>query len=609
MKAAREFFSEITDIDSRLVRTVIGLFRNPLHVVEASLEGQHTYTKPLRYLLFISTIFIVWRFLYEHYVQGLFIEQYPDADDWYLPERIAKAYSQFINLEDTFFPFQILLFVVPIAIIPLKLFFLRKSWREAYSVALYLFGQFWIILMMLIPWMVSFDTQILPILIAFGLTGFFFRELLSKKLWLGLTKLMALGYVLTLWFYYVCLPATQWGLVQIVLTDRRHEATEPTKPREEITLPVTEAVEFITRDPYNRFLNLLEKQDGLLVQCYQLDTTLLWQTLLPGVIATRKAVSVRLPSSELGILIIAYGQLPNMPHAILISAKGKILFTKIYQEEMVLNSGELVNETLVLTGGKSNGEGIAPYIDVFQLKFEPGKGEFELVAEHTHFLPEVGNRFDDLYAVSNSLGGLDLILSKYETTKARIANLGAMEINRVSIMRVKIDSTLKMLWETEIFKRNSKYTPVKDATFQMRYHPSYQGIVAFYSLADDRNSSAYLFSMDTLGKIKLQKKIEANELTHLTDVYPSQDGIYFCGWTHLGIQSPLLGFGSQGLVGFVSNDGDVSRIAVGKDRQGQYLFFTKMVADSSLMVVGERTHHILMRESEWKLMKFDRQLF
>jgi hypothetical protein len=50
MKAAREFFSEITDIDSRLVRTVIGLFRNPQHVVEASLEGEHSYTKPLRYL-------------------------------------------------------------------------------------------------------------------------------------------------------------------------------------------------------------------------------------------------------------------------------------------------------------------------------------------------------------------------------------------------------------------------------------------------------------------------------------------------------------------------------------------------------------------------------
>ena len=256
MKTVREFVTEITDIDNRLLKTFIGLFRNPQHVVEASLAGEHTYTKPLRYLLFTSTMFIIWRFLYEHYVQGLFIEQYPEIDDWYLPGRIAKASEQFINLQDTFFPFQILFFIVPLAIILLKLFFFRKSWREVRYTTLYSFGQFWIVLMVLVPVMVVFDTQILPILIVFALIGFFFRTLLSKKVWIGLTKWTALGYLLTIWFYQVSLPATQWGLVQIVLPD--HEGSDPAKPVEEIRFPGPEAyIEPIKRDPDNNVLTAL----------------------------------------------------------------------------------------------------------------------------------------------------------------------------------------------------------------------------------------------------------------------------------------------------------------------------------------------------------------
>jgi hypothetical protein len=605
MSTAREVFSEITSIDNRLLRTVIGLFRNPQRVVKASLEGQDTYTRPLRYLFFTSTMFIVWRFLYENYVQALFREQYP-VIDWYLPRRITDATAQFINLEDTFFPFQILLLVVPLAIVPLKLFFPFESWREARHVTLYSFGQFWLVLSVLVPVLTLLDNELLlPILIVFGLIGFLSRKILSGNLWVGLAKWIALGYVLIIWFYHIVLPATQWGLIKIVLSDRYSEVSEPAMPLEAVTLPITgSGVEFVVRDPDNRYFNIFEKQEGLLVQCFQSDTMLLWQTILPGVTGTREAFSVPLPSFERGFLLLA--EAPATGHAILISATGKILFTKTYNEEMALNGGDLVNETLVLTGGKSNGEGIAAFIDVLKLKFEPEKGVYELAEERTHFVPGVGNRFDDTYAISISSGGLDVVVSKFETTKP---TTGAVEINRVSVMHVNVDGDLQTLWETEIFKRTSKYAPVKDWTFQMRYDPIYQRIVAFYSLSDDLKMSAQLFSLDTLGRISLQKEIKVNELTYLTDVYSAQDGIYFCGWTELGIRSPLLGFGSQGLLGFISNDEGVSMVNVGKDRQAHYLSFFKIVGDDSLTGWGVRNHHVLIRKTEWELMKFDRQLF
>jgi hypothetical protein len=315
-----------------------------------------------------------------------------------------------------------------------------------------------------------------------------------------------------------------------------------------------------------------------------------------------------LSSNERGFLILE--DVGINAHAVLISSIGKILFTKIYKKEIVLNGGDLVNETLILTGGKSNGEGIIPFIDVLRLKFNSGKGFFELTEERTHFLPGVGNRLDDLYVLNYSPGSFDLVVSKYETAKAKASYVVLMDLNRVSIMRVKVDSTLRILWETEIFKRNSKYSPIRDLTFQMKYDPDYQRVVAFYSLADERSISAHLFSMDTLGKFELQKKIKINELTFLRDVYSAREGIYFCGWTEVGIDTPFLGFGQQGLFGFVANDGRVSSVHVGRDRQGYNLSFYKIRADSSLNVWATRTRDTFVGiTNKWELMKFDRPLF
>lgn len=605
MKAAREFISETTDIDSRLLRTIIGLFRNPHGVAKATIEGQPTYTKPLRYLLFTSTLFVVWRFIYEHTIQNLFVERYPE-NDGYLPERIAKATDQFINLEDNFFPFQILLFVVPLATVCIKLLFLSKSWREARYVALYSFGQFWMVLLVLVPVMAAFDTQLFPILIAFGLVGFSFRTLLAKKTWIGLAKWVTLGYVLTLWFYQVSLPVTHWALVQIVLPERFPNKGAPVDPVEKITMPSSISwMEPIVSDPDDRILAVTEKPEGLLVQCYQPDTILLWQTPLPGLTGTREALSVLLPSSERGILLLADAS--KKQHAVLISAKGKILFTKIYEEESVLNGGDLINETLVLAGGKSNGAGISPFIDVIRLTVTPESTSFKLRDEQTFFLPDVGYRFDDAHALANSTAGLDLVVSKYEITK--VSETSAPEVNRFSIVRLKVDSTLHVIWETVLFQRTSKYWPLRDASFQMRYDPAMGRIVAFYSLADDRILTARLFSMDTLGRLSLQKKIQANEVTALSDIYSVPEGIYFCGQTHVGIRSPLLGLGSQGLIGFVSNDGKVSQQTVGKGGQGDYLLIYKIAAAKIVRAWGVRSHHVLWRETDLELMKFSRESY
>jgi hypothetical protein len=608
MKELREFLSEVTEVDSRLLKTVIALFRNPRAVLDESLERKDTYTKPLRYLLFTSTLFIIWRFIYEHYVLGFFTDLYPEVEG-YWPGRIAKANSKFIDLQDTFFPFQILLFVVPFAIILLKLLFIKKKWHEVYHITLYSFGHFWIVLSAFVPVLFLFNSQLLLlILVAFSLIGLFFRKLLSKNLWVGFIKWLALSYFFIIWFYKVSLPVTQWVLAQVVLPDR-YELKESTKPLQSIQLPLNGRIQFITNDPENCFFVKVENQNGLLVQYYKPDTTLLWQTMLPGVKETQKALRAMLPTSEQGFLILAEAIEPGTWHAIVISANGKILFTKIYNEGKVLNGGDMVNETLVLTGGKTNGLELSPFIDVIQLKFSPHSNVLESGKDFAYALPGFDNRYDDVYILGNTSEGLDIVFSKFEMVKA--SELSPAEINHLSVMRAKIDSVIQPTWETEIFRRNSKYWPLRgdDGTFQMRYDPSFQRILAFYSLADDKNKSTQFFWIDTLGTIKLQEKIVANEITYLTDVYSTQDGIFFCGWSELGLRSPFLGFGSQGLIGFIPVNGDPIWTSVGKPQQGRYLTFYKIVANKSIMVWGVQEHGVLMYEGEWELMKFDRQLF
>jgi hypothetical protein len=87
------------------------------------------------------------------------------------------------------------------------------------------------------------------------------------------------------------------------------------------------------------------------------------------------------------------------------------------------------------------------------------------------------------------------------------------------------------------------------------------------------------------------------------------EGIYFSGWTEWGIPSPFLSFPRLGIIGFVSNNGQLSQKTVGIDRQGHSQYFYKLALTDTLMVWGFRRQHVLTVKSDWQLMKFDRHLF
>jgi hypothetical protein len=258
---------------------------------------------------------------------------------------------------------------------------------------------------------------------------------------------------------------------------------------------------------------------------------------------------------------------------------------------MVLNGGDFANGQLILTGGKSNGTGISPFIDIVTFTFSADSSVLQVADEKTHFFADVGHRFDDAHLLSRNDKITDLVVSKYETNKMTTSSLGSMDINRVSILRIRVDSIPNIVWEN---------------------HPAGQLITAFYSLADRERTSAYLFSLDTAGEIKTKQKIGANELTYLSDTYVTKEGIYFCGSTEVGISSPLLGFGRQGLLGFVSQDGKISLTNVGEDKQGHYLNFTKIVADESLLVYDlSMTENLFLAGSVnnyWRMLEFKKDM-
>lgn len=579
MKPVVEFFSEITDIDNRILRTIITLFRNPAKVIEAYFTGQPTYIRPLRYALSTSSLFIIAQYLYELFFAS---EGY---GKWWLPTRIDESDTQFRNLFEILFPFQILILVIPIAIVVLKLLFLKKSWREIAVIMLYAIAQFWLLMVLLVPIIISTDADDGMIALAcFTAVFVCFRNVMYGHILLRTAKWVAMTIILIIWFYHVSLNVTQYILTGFLKDYSPAVVTSPEiDPLKVVDLNAHDMAA-ILGDPNNRALKFEIEEKGIAVGLLNPDGSVQGETFLPGVDFVRKVLCVPLQPHQYGVLILADSAGSKSARAFLISSKGRILFQKYYRELIILNGGGLVRgTTLFLAGGRFHEKIMVPFIDVVTLQQDGDK--LAEVNERNLLLLNPRQRFDDIYLVDSVKSGLTLIASKYESTKAGTSSSNTNEIVEFSVSKINLDSAIVTEWENVIFRKTSMYSPMKDKAFHMILDTTHHRILATYALANDTTLAAQLFNLNGSGKQIWKQTISEDNLTFLNYLYSDKSGIYFGGSTQSGISNPITFAYRQALLGHISADGKkVSTMRYGKTRQGNDRLFTKLVVSDSITV-------------------------
>jgi len=592
-----KFFSEISDIDNKIVRTVVTLFRSPTKVIDAYISGETLYVKPLRYAISTSSLYIVIQYLYELFFNSI------EIGKWWLPTRINDADAQFSSLFQALFPIQILITAIPIAILLFKLLFYLKSWKEAMVVILYAIAQFWIMMLFFIPVLLSENTfDGLIALTCFVIVFVSFRNVMYGHIILRIGKWLAMTVLLIIWFYKVSLDLTQFTLTKFLKdyspATVKSSMIEPLK----VTTLNAKNMFVVQGDPGNRFLEIESESNGIRAVVLNADGSVQGETFIPGVDRIRKVISIALKSNRCGLLVLT-DSLGLTSHAFLLSSDAKILYKKSYHEFMVLNGGGLSKgRTLILVGGKVHHEEIVPFIDVINLHDAGDK--LLQTSERNLILPNPRQRFEEIYPI-DSAGTLTAIATKYQSNNKKYTTY-AMEIVNISILKLNLDSVITTDWEKEIFRKTSMYSPLKDETFKTVVDTANNRILATYGLANDSTLVSHLFNLSGDGQLVWEKRISENNLTSLSYLYSHQSGIYFSGSVSSGINNPITFGYRQGIFGHVSADGNViSAVRYGKTSHGQSRTFDKLIITDTLSIYSFNVRvGYLATQTGWELLKF-----
>lgn len=579
LKSTLRSLSEITDIDNRIFRTVIDLFRKPNAVVEAYLIGQKIYVRPLRYALSTSSLFIVAQYLYDLFITNI------EIGKWWLPIRLDQADERFGNLFEATFPFQILITAIPLAIVIFRILFYKRSWKEATVVMLYAMAQFWLLMTLCIPVLISMEAM--DGLIALGcfvVVFISFRNVMYGHVLVRMGKWLLMISLLIIWFYEVSLSITEYVLTAALKGYSPAVLTSPVaEPLKTIDLQAADIV-VIQRDPYNRVMKLNTDEKG--IKAMWTDNKSEREVFFPGIDHIRKAMYVTFKPQVHGFLVLTDSARSGNSQGFLVSAEGKIIFHKIYREQMVLNGGGLLNgNTLFLGGGRIHDDVFVPFIDVITLSGV--EGELIAVSERNLLLLNPRQRFEDIYPVDTAKN-LTLVASKYESTLALGGSAYQNEITSFSVLKIRLDSAIVIEWENEIFRKNSMYSPMRDEAFRMILDTANQRILVTYALSDDSILATYLFNINSSGNVVWEKKISENNITFITSLFSDASGIYISGSTASGIGNPITFSNRQGLFGHVSADGKKIRMSrYGRTRHGWQTMFSKIVPGDSITVYSD----------------------
>jgi hypothetical protein len=557
------------------------LFRSPRLVVQARLAGETTYVKPLRYAIFTTTVSTLVALAFAYFI----IPDEP-AREWLLPARLAELNERYNNFYNNFFPFIILLTIVPLSIVLMKLLFFRKSWREISIIMLYAFGQFWI-LMLLTIWVMSETLEIILQLSLFILVFIFFRKLFSGNFWLSLLKWIGMTCLMLFWFHQICINLVVYTYVQlgnkpnilgIVKPDASHPASENR------TIPELDWYDYSRNDPEHTLLSIADRDTSRYVACVTLQQDTLWSRTFASINRPRY-FRVKLPSGKLGWVITLENVIAGGPALQLLTETGELLFTRTYAQGIILNCGTIRANTLIVGGGKKSGDVIVPFIEAINFILTDGKFSFH--SERSYSLANPRQRFLELFPVETGPGDeIELIASKYEISVAGIVQMNAAEISNLSIMRMRLDTALHTQWETVIFQKITHYSPTINE-FRTKLDTLTQRITTTYPLPTDSLVVSKLSQLDLHGTVLWQEDIIESDYTRIFDFATDSSGVYYCGTAVQGFpRHPLVRFYGLAILGHISADGKTERhLRYGKFSHGERYSFTQVIPGDSTLTV------------------------
>lgn len=589
MKSIGSFLSEITDVDNKLLRTFITLFRKPTAVVNAYLAGEQTYTKPLRYAIFTATLHIVVKIAYNY----LFVEA-DNPPDWLVPERLRVLRENFSSFYDSFFPLMVFVTILPMAILLVKLLFFRLTWREVTVIMLYFFAQFWILMLItfLFPGgqLLIFITELVIVMIVF----LCFHKTFRSKFWPSLTKWVAMTIVLIFWFNEVAVHVYIYSYVNIISksspTPLILPDAEPIKLTE-IRAPETETFVYAaTRHDPEKTLILTETHpESITLTCLTKDQEKLWSHSFPSKHSYR-VTRVRIAPDNLGWLIHQEAQNRSDTSRIhkitIVSQKGSVMLSYQRPGNFILNSATIVNDkTLVYAGGIISGGEVVPYI--YAVDFVQAGDSLSVSRERKFTLSGQRQRFYEIYNLKSTSDQISMLVSKYEISGSGIQAPNASEVNQISIMRISLDSLFHTNWETLLFRKTTSYSPPVEG-FKMRPDTLRDRIITSYALSNDSVSSIIFTYLDTDGHELWKKSFFEDDYNHVSDFLHTDEGIYFSGSTVCGTpKHPLFRFYRLGVLGYISRDGKtLKRLRYGQFYNDVYHnFWNLLSADSTVTVL------------------------
>lgn len=287
MRSIGEFFSDLTDFDNKLLKTVVDLFRRPSQVVEAYILGQTTYIKPLRYALMTSSFYITAIFFYE-----LLFGKDDKVADWLVPVRVAEFEERLVNFMDSFFPFLTLLTLVPPAILLTKLLF-NKPWRETEAAVLYAFSQLWVLLIVMVP-IPEFEMKaLLQPLLSVSIIFVCFKKLVTGNLVLAGGKWLITAIILILWNYEIASQIVNFTFTKLTIKGERTRLIKADTVAAKVLpvdMPEKSRWNFAQNDPDNTALIMNKESEATGIKFRSPENNVLYDLQLEG--SVRKVTKI-----------------------------------------------------------------------------------------------------------------------------------------------------------------------------------------------------------------------------------------------------------------------------------------------------------------------------
>ncbi len=504
-------FSALTDIDSRLLRTILILFRKPTVVLY---DRSGMYTTPVRYILTMTGLVF---FVY------LFIDSFLTTDDmsithWRTPLREQLYHEKLANIASKFATFIFSITLVPGIWFASKLLFFKKgSILFFYRVTLYFIAQATLVGFFLsLPsvWLdTDFSTPFMLLMMAY--TTWFFLTLSLNPWYYALPKILLLLPVA--FFSYSSLSPMVTTLVSGIMIH----------PERTYDVPVTSNDLFTNRtlldNSYAGFFTATVDEDRtFFIDEYKLTIGMLaqsgkthWSKSVDNDFEQHVKFEKLIPIPEHQLLVVVGDSLNHTSTDFLLvfNYAGDLLLRYDFKEDLMTEAFQLIS---------TDSSGISLLVPY------PTSATNEYTFREAYiFLPNM------FLAVSPSFTTPLPIFQIYSLgLNGSVASVVKKDRQFVEFGIARYDSANTLMWFQQTYDKNSPYDPPVPQAVVV--DTGRQEIVVQYSIANDTTDYAWLQCLDLqTGNLKWKNSLRIpGDFTEYKNMVLDGTTIYLAGETH-----------------------------------------------------------------------------